>query len=79
MFGLMSILYGVLFLLNSVAILDDKRFLSRVGLPLSPEARGVLGPGRRKVVDLIRAIRTVMKIPLIALNTACITYEIFLG
>ncbi|AHL30150.1 Yos1-like protein [Encephalitozoon intestinalis ATCC 50506] len=79
MFSLMSVVYGVLFLLNSIVILDEKRFLSRVGLPLSPEARGILGPSRKKVVDLIRAIKTVMKIPLIVLNIMCITYEVFLG
>lgn len=79
MFGLMSAVYGILFLLNSVVILDEKRFLSRVGLPLSPEARGALGPGRRKIVDLIGAIKTVMKIPLMVLNIMCIIYETFLG
>lgn len=79
MFGLMSMLYGVLFVLNSVVILDEKRFLSRIGLPLAPECRGSLGPGRRKVVDLLRAIRTVMRIPLIILNVMCIVYEVVLG
>ncbi|CCI73978.1 ECU09_0925 [Encephalitozoon cuniculi GB-M1] len=79
MFGLMSVVYGTLFLLNSIVILDEKRFLSRVGLPLSPEARNALGPTRKKMVDLIRAVRTVMKIPLVVLNIVFIAYEAFFG
>lgn len=79
MFGLMSVLYGILFMLNSVVILDEKRFLSRIGLPLSAEASRSLGPGRKKLVDLIKAVRTVVRIPLIAANTTCILYEAFLG
>ncbi|KAH9410828.1 yos1-like protein [Ordospora pajunii] len=79
MFGIMTIAYGALFLLNAVVILDDRRFLSRVGLPLSPDARHTLGPSRKKMVELVRAVKTVTKIPLIILNTLCITYEIFLG
>ncbi|EOB11680.1 Protein transport protein YOS1 [Nosema bombycis CQ1] len=79
MFGLFSILYGFLLLANAIVILDDKRFLTRVCLPLSPEHRGKLGENRRKIVDLINAVRTVMKIPLIVLNIICIVYELLLG
>lgn len=79
MFGLTSIMYGVLFTLNALVILDEKRFLSKIGLPLSPESRNILGPGRKKLVDLLRAIRVVMVIPLILLNIVFMLYELFLG
>jgi immediate early response 3-interacting protein 1 len=79
MFGLMSIFEGILFLLNVILILNERRFLSRVGLPLSPEARGKLGPTRKKATDLIRAVKTVMKIPVIVLNVMYIFYQLAVG
>lgn len=79
MFGLLGLFYGFLLLANSIVILDDKRFLTRICLPLSQDHRGKLGMKRRKLVDLINAVRTVMRIPLIILNIICILYELLFG
>lgn len=79
MFGLFSLAYAIVFLLNSAVILNERRFLDRVCLPLSPEHRSRLGPGARKIVEFINAIRTVFELPLIALNVFFIVYELLLG
>lgn len=79
MFGLLSLAYAMVFLLNSVVILNERRFLNRVCLPLSSEYRNHLGSGAKKVVEFINAIRTVFEIPLIAFNIFFIAYELLLG
>ncbi|KAI4292701.1 immediate early response 3-interacting protein 1 [Pancytospora philotis] len=79
MFGVLSLVYSFVFFLNAVVILNDKRFLARVRLPLAPECRASLGPQRQKVVDIVNTIRTVFELPLIAINILCIVYEVFLG
>jgi immediate early response 3-interacting protein 1 len=79
MFGLFTMFYGFLLLGNAVVILDDKRFLSRIGLPLAQENRKFLGEKRQKMVDMINSIRVVLRIPLIILNIICIFYEILFG
>ncbi|WUR02900.1 protein transport protein YOS1 [Vairimorpha necatrix] len=79
MFGLFTMFYGFILLANSVVILDDKRFLSKIGLPLGQENRSLLGEKRQKVVDMINGIRTVLRIPLIIVNIICIIYELLLG
>lgn len=71
--------YGFLLLGNAIVILDDKRFLSKMGLPLAQEHRNLLGEKRRKLVDMINGIRTILRIPLIIVNIICILYELLLG
>lgn len=79
MFGLLSLVYSFIFFLNGVIILNNKRFLSRIRLPLAPENRMYLSPQRQKIVDMINAARAVFEIPLLVINILCIVYEIFLG
>lgn len=79
MFGFLKIFYALVFMANSVAILNEKRFLTRIGLPLSTEARLSLGSTRLKIVDLLRGVRTMVTIPLIFVNCVCILYELFFG
>ncbi|CAB11645.1 Protein transport protein yos1 [Schizosaccharomyces pombe] len=81
MFGFGNILYVTLLLLNAVAILSEDRFLGRIGWSQS----AALGFGDRqdtiksRILHLIRAIRTVMTFPLIAINTIVIVYNLVLG
>lgn len=79
MFGVFKLAYALIMLVNSMVILNEKRFLRKVGLPLDHEARKCLGHTRAKVARLLRIIRTTTRIPLIILNIVCILYEIFLG
>lgn len=79
MFGLFKMFYGFLLLANAVVILDDKRFLSKIGLPLAQENRKFLGETRARIVDMINGMRVIMRIPLIIVNLLCIFYEIILG
>jgi len=48
-------------------------------LPLAEEHRVSLSPTKRKIVDSIKAIRTVCEVPLIAVNVFFIIYELLLG
>ncbi|ELA48197.1 hypothetical protein VCUG_00238 [Vavraia culicis subsp. floridensis] len=79
MFSVFRILYSFIFFINTIVILNEYRFLGKLGLPLQPEYRSNLSKTRQKIVDLIKAVRTVCSIPLIFLNVLGIVYEIFLG
>lgn len=79
MFGIFTLLYSIVFFLNALVILHDKRFLTHIRLPLSAEHRAYIGPRRQKIVDIINTVRTVFELPLIIINLVYIIYEIFLG
>ncbi len=79
MFGIILIIYAIVLQANSVVILNEKRFLNRIGLPLSSEHRHKLGPTAGKIVDFINSIRTVFEIPLIFTNVFFLIYELLFG
>lgn len=79
MFGLFTFFYAFILLANCVVILNEKRFLRRVGLPLDSDSRKFLGMSRLKLVDLLRLTRTMLRIPLIVINIVCICYEMMFG
>ncbi|KRH94506.1 hypothetical protein M153_235000268 [Pseudoloma neurophilia] len=79
MFGLLRLVYSFIFLCNSIVILDRTRFLDKIGLPLEYTHRTKLTQFQCKIIDVIKAIRTVCGIPLIIMNILGIIYEIFLG
>ncbi|KAI1802455.1 Yos1-like protein [Daldinia bambusicola] len=79
-----NLLYVTILLINAIAILSEDRFLARINLSSSsydpafgagPDAQSV----KAKVVNLIASVRMVMRIPLIAINTLIILYELVLG
>ncbi|ELA41891.1 uncharacterized protein VICG_01075 [Vittaforma corneae ATCC 50505] len=76
MFGLISLLYSVVLILNAFIILDDRRFLSRIGLSLRKEHRSALHPTNRKIVEVIAMVKT-LEIPLVAANILFMIYELF--
>ncbi|KAH9818529.1 Yos1-like protein [Melampsora americana] len=93
-FGLGNILYVSLLLINSLAILNEERFLARIGWSSSrtnfrqaapqfhdPGISSIdAGPGvKERLVNLIGAVRTLMRIPLIGINIVVIIYELILG
>ncbi|KAF8913889.1 ER-to-golgi transport membrane protein [Gymnopilus junonius] len=97
-FGIGTMLYVSLLMINAIAILNEDRFLARIGwLSNSRQVRDVntgfqqtydqngYGVGqpdvgvKARIVDLISAVRTLMRIPLIVLNTVVILYELAWG
>ncbi|ODH22296.1 hypothetical protein ACO22_05538 [Paracoccidioides brasiliensis] len=84
LFGLGKLLYVIILIINAIAILSEDRFLARIGW-----GRTQYEPGfgtvsdnasiKAKSVNLIASVRTVMRIPLIAINLIVIIYEIVLG
>ncbi|KAJ5169759.1 uncharacterized protein N7500_002542 [Penicillium coprophilum] len=83
-FGLGKLFYVVVLIINAIAVLSEDRFLARVGW-----GRTQAEPGfgatydstsvKAKSVNLIASVRTVMRIPLIVINTVIIVYELILG
>lgn len=78
MFGLLTIVYSMTFLTNAVCILNEERFLNRVGIRLEYSNKKDSGM-RRKIAEMIRGVKTVAMIPLIAANAVFILYELVLG
>ncbi|KAJ2782299.1 hypothetical protein GGI15_002956 [Coemansia interrupta] len=73
MFGFGTLLYVVILLLNAVAILNEERFLARIGFARnSAELYGDTESVKAKLINLISAVRTLMRIPLIVVNVVVI-------
>ena len=79
MFGLFSIFYSFALFLNAVVVLDNKRVLAPLKLPLDPEHRNKLSSFRKRIVELINLTRTMFEFPLLIINCIYILYEMFLG
>lgn len=97
MFG--TIFQVSLLLINAIAILNEERFLARIGWVsasrLAREANpgfqqpydqtGYAGQGqvdigiKARMIELINAVRTLMRIPLIVINILVILYELAWG
>ncbi|KAF9462639.1 Yos1-like protein [Collybia nuda] len=83
-----------LLLINAIAVLSEDRFLARLGWVSSSQPQnlntsfhqsyeqgsyqGEVGI-KARLIDLISAVRTLMRIPLIAINIVVIVYEVLLG
>ncbi|EFW18690.1 hypothetical protein D8B26_005511 [Coccidioides posadasii str. Silveira] len=79
-----KLLYVVVLIINAIAILSEDRFLARIGWGRTQSDPGFGATHddssiKAKSVNLIASVRTVMRIPLIAINTVIILYEIILG
>ncbi|KAG6041557.1 hypothetical protein E4U41_003573 [Claviceps citrina] len=78
-----SFLYIAVLLINAVAILSEDRFLARINLsPASYDpAFGATAEAsiKAKTIHLIASIRTIMRMPLIFVNSVVILYELILG
>ncbi|BFZ61956.1 hypothetical protein YB2330_003034 [Saitoella coloradoensis] len=84
-FGLGNLFYVSLLLVNAIAVLSEDRFLARIGWSAQSihEPVGFGDPSgqsvKARLVTLISAVRTLMRIPLIVVNTIVIVYELVLG
>ncbi|EGY23068.1 uncharacterized protein VDAG_04506 [Verticillium dahliae VdLs.17] len=74
---------AAILLINAVAILSEDRFLARINLsPASYDpafGQGADASVKAKIINLIASVRTLMRIPLIGINTIVILYELVLG
>ena len=70
------IFYIALLLINAVAVLNEQRFLAQIGLA---SANADPQSFRYKVITLIQAVRTLLRIPLVVVNIMVIVYELLLG
>lgn len=84
-FAFGHLIYISVLLVNSIAILSEDRFLARVGWSntISEPAFGASSGGdasiKNKLINLLTSVRTLMRIPLIVINSILIVYEIILG
>ncbi|KAH7137188.1 Yos1-like protein [Dactylonectria estremocensis] len=78
-----SFIYITVLLVNAVAVLSEDRFLARINLsPASYDpafGSGADASVKAKIINLIASIRTIMRFPLIFVNTIIIAYELVLG
>ncbi|KAK3329297.1 Yos1-like protein [Apodospora peruviana] len=78
-----SLIYTVCLILNAMAILSEDRFLARINMSPSsfdPAFGQSADVGiKARTITLIASVRTLMRIPLIIINTLIILYELVLG
>lgn len=91
MFGLGRLLYVIVLSVNGIAVLSEDRFLNRIGWGsaapqptnqfLPHDQMGVNGDAsiKARLITLISAIRTLLRLPLIVVNVLIILYELILG
>jgi len=79
-FTLYCLLEASLLFINAIAVLDEKRFLSKLW-GSSQQLQGFEeGPGiKTRFISLVRSVHMVMRIPLIFLNSFCIVLKLVLG
>ncbi|KAF1942575.1 Yos1-like protein [Clathrospora elynae] len=83
-FGLGGLFYVAVLLINAIAILSEDRFLARIGWTASAVDPGFGGPRddasiKARLINLVSSVRTLMRIPLMGINTAMILYLLVLG
>uniref|UniRef100_UPI0037E8542D immediate early response 3-interacting protein 1 n=1 Tax=Semicossyphus pulcher TaxID=241346 RepID=UPI0037E8542D len=79
-FTLYSLIQTAILCTNAIAVLHEERFLSKIGW--GDHGVGGFGddPGiKAQVLNLIRSVRSVMRVPLILVNSACIVLLLLLG
>lgn len=79
-FGLYSLLESVLLVINAMAVLNEERFLSKIGWGTNQMAGFGDEPGvKQQLLNLVRSVKTVMRIPLIAINSFVIIVKLLMG
>uniref|UniRef100_A0A6M2DK33 Immediate early response 3-interacting protein 1 n=1 Tax=Xenopsylla cheopis TaxID=163159 RepID=A0A6M2DK33_XENCH len=81
MLTLWNLFEAGLLLLNAVCVLHEERFLAKVGWGANSAVQGFgEAPSvKYQIMNLIRSIRTVTRIPLIFVNIATIIFKLILG
>lgn len=89
MFGFGKLLYVIVLSVNGIAVLSEDRFLNRVGwgsAGAQPQFQNQYGMASNndasikvRIIALITSIRTLLRLPLIAVNVLIILYEMIFG
>ncbi|KAI5172255.1 immediate early response 3-interacting protein 1 [Nematocida sp. LUAm3] len=74
MFGLVSLVYIFVLFGNAICILNEKRFLNKIGV-----SKGSGNLASRQAAELLGTFRSFFKFPLLFINVIFIMYEFFLG
>ncbi|XP_064390919.1 immediate early response 3-interacting protein 1-like [Halichondria panicea] len=80
-FTLGTLFEAALLLINSIAILNEERFLKKVGWGRDYRNEGFVDQGGVKfqLVNLITSVQTLLRVPLLVVNILVILYELILG
>ncbi|KAK5910473.1 immediate early response 3-interacting protein 1 [Gymnodraco acuticeps] len=80
-FTLYSLIQAAILCVNAVAVLHEERFLSKIGWGVDTSVGGFGDePGVKvQLMTLVRSVRTVMRVPLIAVNAVCIVLLLLFG
>lgn len=77
--SLASFALSFLFLLNACAVLSERRFLDRIGWSRAVAENLPATSVKRQTIQLLAAIRTVIRIPLIIINSLVIVFLLIFG
>mmetsp|Transcript_6903 Transcript_6903/g.10105 ORF Transcript_6903/g.10105 Transcript_6903/m.10105 type:complete len:81 (-) Transcript_6903:28-270(-) len=80
MFGLSiwQLVQAFVLLVNAFAILHEKNVLKKIGLHYSPKSLEN-GGIKARIIHLLHAVRTLLRVPLIFVNIVVIVFSIILG
>ncbi|XP_043195713.1 immediate early response 3-interacting protein 1-like [Amphibalanus amphitrite] len=78
-FSLYSLFEASLLVINGIAVLNEERFLSKLGGKDQLRGFGEEPGAKQQLISLVRSVRTVMRIPLIFLNVLTILFKLILG
>ncbi|KAL9647048.1 hypothetical protein ABK040_016523 [Willaertia magna] len=76
--SLWTLIKIIVLLINSVAVLNEERFLRRIGFGYRPEVAGEESI-KSKIINLLHAVRTLLRIPLILVNIVVILISLLVG
>uniref|UniRef100_UPI00358F549A immediate early response 3-interacting protein 1 n=1 Tax=Myxine glutinosa TaxID=7769 RepID=UPI00358F549A len=78
---LYALVQAVLLCVNAVAVLHEERFLAKIGWATEQSVGGFgEDPGMKsQIVSLIKSVRTLLRIPLIFLNSITIVLLLLFG
>ncbi|XP_047003866.1 immediate early response 3-interacting protein 1 [Schistocerca americana] len=80
-FTLWNLFEASLLCLNAVCILHEERFLAKIGWSVNQNVQGFgeQPTVKSQILNLIRSVRLVMRVPLIFLNIITIVIKLLLG
>ncbi|XP_073959915.1 immediate early response 3-interacting protein 1-like [Choristoneura fumiferana] len=81
MLTLWNLFEATLLCLNAVCVLHEERFMQKMGWGAKSQNQGFEDQSTVKfqILNLVRSIRTVTRIPLILLNILTIIFKLLLG
>ncbi|VDK33012.1 unnamed protein product [Taenia asiatica] len=78
-FGLYALLEASILVLNAICVLNEQRFLVKYGWGSDAYQFGSDVSTKSRLLTFITSVRTVMRIPLIGVNTLLIIFKLIMG